>query len=46
MKSVDSGFARGALQGHRGYMALTLSVSAAQSWRISFFLQTVLVKKI
>lgn len=46
MKSTSSGFARAALLGHRGFMALPLSLFAAQTGRISFFLQAMLIKKI
>lgn len=46
IESVNSGFARGTLLGHRGHMALTLSVSTTQPWRKSFFLQTMFVVKI
>lgn len=46
MKSANSGFARAAPLGHRGCMALPLSILAAQSWRTSFFLQAMLIKKI
>lgn len=36
IKSVNCGFARGTLLGHRGYTALTLSVSMTQSWKKIF----------